>query len=325
MALQPSTALPQNMYQLKILKIFPPDTPPEQIKIAVQKTDKPELQLAEVKTITPGGQPIFKTVDGAADRNFVIKTPVNVPVGSTVLFEAAPMTPEAGNQDIFPASGFRLLGNAWPNLHEALQVIQQADPSAAQALRNSLPTPSAHLAPATLFFLAALRLGSIDNWLGDNALKALRAAGKKDLLERLGGDFGKISGQSREILADEWRSISVPLLHDEQISQMQFYIRRHRDQGGAGKDHEQKPMTRFVLNLHLSRMGDMQLDGLIRKKHFDIVLRTEEKLPFDMRQELMRRFAQGLDQVQMQGGISFQTRQQGWVTVPAAQQKGALV
>jgi len=27
----------------------------------------------------------------------------------------------------------------------------------------------------------------------------------------------------------------------------------------------------------------------------------------------MKRFAQGLDQVQMQGGISFQTRQQGWM------------
>jgi hypothetical protein len=60
-------------------------------------------------------------------------------------------------------------------------------------------------------------------------------------------------------------------------------------------------------------MGAMQLDGYIQKKKFDMILRTEDKLPFDMRQELMKRFAQGLSQVNMQGGISFQTRQQGWM------------
>ena len=95
---------------------------------------------------------------------------------------------------------------------------------------------------------------------------------------------------------------------------MQFYVRQQSDQEqNEGQQSGGKHATRFILDLSLSRMGAVQLDGFIHKKNFDIILRTDDKLPFDMRQELMKRFAQGLDQVQMQGGISFQTRQQGWM------------
>jgi hypothetical protein len=334
---QAAAPLPKNMYQLVVIKVFPPETPPEKINAAVLKlAESPRpvpLQRAEVESITPSGFPILKT----ADSHFVIKSPVRAPVGSIVIFEARPMTPEqiiasakpqAAEETLLlknrAAPEFEPLQNtAWPALQEALQALQQADPPTAQVFRHSLPTPTQHLAPAALFFLAALRLGALENWLGDNTLKALKAAGKNDLLERLDSDFSKISAQADKPLPDAWRSVSIPLLHDDQLSQMQFLVRLQGDQGGreAGKN----PATRFILNLHLSRMGEMQLDGFIQKKHFDIILRTEEKLPFSMRQDLMQGFARGLDQVQMQGGITFQTRQQAWVTVELPQQSGTFI
>ena len=188
-----------------------------------------------------------------------------------------------------------------------------------------LPTPTPNFVPTALFFLAALRLGSVESWLGENTLRSLQQAGKKELAERLGSDFGKLSSLSKETLADGWRSISMPLLYDDQLSQMQFYVRRQYDQDGENEEDGAKPATRFIMNLNLSRMGEMQLDGFIRKKNFDVILRTEEKLPFNMRQELMKRFAQGLDQVQMQGKISFQTRKESWITVSLPQQSGVVL
>jgi hypothetical protein len=334
---QAAAPLPKNMYQLTILKIFPPDTPPEKINTELQKFagfPRP-IQQAEVESLTESGFPILKT----ADSHFVLKAPASVPVGSVVLFEARPMTAEqiiAGVQqqetDNIPLAQNRpapafdpLLSTEWPAMQEALQTLQQIDPPVAQVLRHSLPTPTVNLPPAALFFLAALRSGVLDNWLGGNALQVLQTAGKKDLIARLGGDFDKISSQSRETLADGWRSISIPLLHDDQLSQMQFYVRHQQDQDHGGKDGEQKPATRFVLNLHLSRMGDMQLDGFIHKKNFDVILRTEENLPFSARQELMKSFTKGLEQVRMQGGISFQTRQQSWVTLELPQHAGRFI
>lgn len=320
------TIMPQNMYQMHILKILPPNAPPEQIKIILQKSPLPHSpQKAEVESVTSGGFPILKTEGG----HFVVKTPVSVPVGSVILFDAAPMTPEqilAGLRadKTAPAAGQPFDPGAsatWPALEEALKVVQQANPAAAEAFRNAIPAATPQLVPTALFFLAALRLGSVDSWLGDNTLRALREAGKKDLAETLGSDFTKIFRQSKEVLADEWRSISIPLLHDDQVSQMQFYVRQQNDGKNGGDEGDKKTVTRFLLNLHLSRMGEMQLDGFIQKKRFDIVLRTAERLPFDMRQALMQRFASGLEQVQMQGAISFQASRQGWVTVESPHQR----
>ena len=332
---QKAAFVPQDMYQLNILKIFPPDAAPEKIKIALQKielsttklvkVETPALLSAKVETTTPVGSPILKT----PEYHFVVKTPVRVPVGSSVIFKAEIVTPETGIKDIsyfqsFGAS-FLVFGDTWPALHEAVQVLAPSTSSAAQAFRNTIPTPTPHFVPTTLFFLAALRLGSIESWLGENTLRSLQQAGKKELAERLGSDFGKLSSLSKETLADGWRSIPVPLLYDDQLSQMQFYVRRQYDQDGENKEDGVKPATRFILNLHLSRIGEMQLDGFVRKKNFDIILRTEEKLPFNMRQELMKRFAQGLDQVRMQGKISFQIRQESWVTVSLPQQSGVVL
>ena len=83
--------------------------------------------------------------------------------------------------------------------------------------------------------------------------------------------------------------------------------------------------TRFILNLHLSRMGDMQLDGFLHKKRFDLILRSEEKLPPAIRQELLQKFAAGLDQTGMQGGMTFQTRAESWMQIPETAGAGTQV
>ncbi len=38
----------------------------------------------------------------------------------------------------------------------------------------------------------------------------------------------------------------------------------------------------------------------------------------------MKRFAAGVEQVHMTGGVSFQTRQQGWVTVEIPERRGTV-
>jgi hypothetical protein len=305
---------PKNMYQVTVLKIFSPDTPPQKINEAVKKlTGKAALsppQTAEVEAETSSQQPILKTAD---NKHFIIRTPVKIPVGTMIVMTSAPMTPKQEVAQETPPDFDPLLSLTWPALDEALHVMQQSNAPVAQALHRALPTPTPKLPAAALFFMAALRFGSIDKWLGDNILKTLKESGKKDLIERLSGDFKKISVQSKETLPGEWRSFSMPLLHDENLTQMQFHVRQQHDRDDGGKGGKQKPATRFILNLNLSRMGKMQLDGFIQKKNFDIILRTEEKLPAEMRQELTAHFAKGLDQVHMQGGIKFQAKRQGWV------------
>jgi hypothetical protein len=353
-ALQAAVTLPQNMFEVRVLQILTPpppaSAPTAQLAPAPPPALLPSLPQAqvmqgEVESVTPSGLPVIRTDDGA---HFVLQTPAPLPQGSRITFEARPMTPREIMQHAMaqpqgkatgplPAPAAQpldpLRAREWPALEKALNVVERDTPAVAASVKESLPAlppalpvtavpvPAARsLAPPALLFLAALRLGDIENWLGGKTIQALRDAGHGALAERLAGDFGKIAEQAQTPLPGGWKMISMPLLYDDSLSQMQFFVRRQDEREGGGRqDENARPVTRFLLNLSLSRLGDMQLDGLVHHKQFDLILRTGEPLTIDIRQEIMKRFALGLDQTGMQGGVSFQVKRQSWVTVEMPQ------
>jgi hypothetical protein len=308
-----------SMSQLRIISITPQgETPPVPQQGQV---------LGEVEFATSNGQLSIR----AGGQSFLLRLPASLPMGTQVLFEPTPMTPQqvmttfqmdALRQTAAPAGFTPLWSTTWPALQETMDTLGAISAQTAQAIQNSIPSPTPRLVPTALFFLAALRSGAVESWLGEGTLQSLRQAGKSALADRLTGDFGKISAQSKEPVSGEWRAISMPMMHDGEIGQMQFYIRRQQQDDTPEKDDDMRaaPPTRFILNLHLSRMGDMQLDGLLRKKTFDLILRSADALPESMRRELMGSFAKGLKQAEMDGGISFQTRAQKWVTIDTPMQ-----
>lgn len=307
-----------NMSQLRIVSVTPQGSQPP--------APQPGQILGEVEFVTSNGQPSIR----AGAQSFLLRTAAPLPIGTQIVFESAPMTPQqvmtAFQMDALrqaAPTGFTPLWSAtWPALQETIDTLGAIGAQTAQAIQNSIPSPTPRLVPTALFFLAALRGGAIESWLGEGTLQSLRSAGKSALADRLTGDFGKISAQSKEPVSGEWRAISMPMMHDGEIGQMQFYIRRQQqdDTPDEKDDMRASPPTRFILNLHLSRMGDMQLDGLLRKKTFDLILRSADALPESMRREMMGSFAKGLAQAQLEGGISFQTRAQKWVTIETPQQ-----
>ena len=318
--------LQHQFLQLDIVSTQPPGTPP------IRGT-QPFTQLGTVESLTSQGHPIIKT-DTA---HLVVRTPVTLPVGSTVVFELTPVTLTQVAAQVPELSAFLpatlsdrnifepLSSKSWPALQETLNTVSGLTPeTVTSALRNTLPTPTPKLVPTALFFLAALRAGNIESWLGPNILQTLRDVGKRDIADRLGSDFSRLSAQSKEPLSGEWRAVSLPMLHDNQLSQLQFFIRRQQDEKNKDSDDKAAPAVRFILNLNLSRMGDLQLDGLLRRKSFDVVLRTAEPLPFSMRQDLMRAFGKGLEQNTMQGSISFQTKAQHWVRIDLPHHTGTI-
>lgn len=307
--------LPQNIHEMKIGGIFTPGTTAPAV---------PASMTGTIESITSKGFPVLQTERGF----FIVKASTDAPVGSTVVFTAKPMLPE----DIIAPPGaararesLHTLLNGWPALQDALTEVALLSPDIAASMRNTIPVPDAtKMPPAVLFFLAALRTGTVENWLGPNALDILRQAGKKDLIERLGGDFARLSGKALSESVGEWRAFSIPMQNEDQLTQIQMFVRQQQDPE-TGKDEEQdaaiKPMTRFVVNVHLSRMGDVQLDGLMHKKRLELILRSNDMLPQTARQEILQRFTSGLEQTGMQGGITFHTRAQSWVTLTPPDQE----
>lgn len=286
----------------------------------------PPIQQGQVIGQTSSGMAVIRT----PQADIVLNARVALPVGSQITFEATPLTFDALAARV-AAGGSALsfdplASRQWPALTEALQILAQHAPDAARALNNSLPAPGARMVPATLFFMAALKLGIVENWIGAQNLQVLRDHGGRNTADRLGSDFSAISRQSGETLNGDWRGFSLPMLHDAQLSQLQIFVRRQNDdKNGDGSESGQT--TRFLVNLSLSRMGDMQLDGLMRQgrnaagaatKNLDMVIRTADRLPGTLMQDLQTAYARGLGETGLTGTMQFQANKKGWIAVTPA-------
>lgn len=254
-----------------------------------------------------------------------------LPAGSNLTLELAPggLPREAGAaaRPSMPGSP----GYAWPALEEALSLL--ADPAAAAgAAREALPglpQPGPRLASAILFFLAALRGGDLGGWLGAGTLQTLRARSGETLLGRLARDLaqmGRMADGGAGSIGSDWRLLPIPLWDGERLHQLRLYLRQHDKRRDEAKDRARRGATRFVLELEMSRLGEMQLDGLVRNKRFDLVLRTRAALPEVMRRDIREIFDDANAAAGYAGTLGFQASAD-WHILPAeaVHEAGGLV
>ena len=266
------------------------------------------------------GHPIVQIHGG----ELVIATRTPVPTGSTVTFEilgqAAP-SPAAGvNAPPHAADSRLMLAGGWPSLEEAVLTLEEINPAVAQQLIHAvLPRPGGALAANMLFFLVALAGGNLRGWIGDGPARILQKL-RPQLLARLREDFGQIGRISEDPGTGEWRTLLIPLHNGAEIEQIRLFMRR-ADDNQDDQDKARKG-TRFIVDLDLSRLGRVQLDGLVyqKEKHMDLIVRTEKRLPEKMQEDIRNIFQEAGDVTGIKGGLSFQAAPPNFVetTSPAA-------
>lgn len=243
------------------------------------------------------------------------------PAGQSAPVDASHMQPQAGRPFMPAFTDIAFLPTAlpqsWPALEETLAALSAMAPAAAANVRSSVPQPSAQLVPAALFFMAALKGGALENWIGDKTLAPLKMTGKSGLLQRLSADFAELSRQS-DTPGGEWRSVTLPFMQDEHITKMQLLTRQFGEDDQSGGEDGGGKALRFILNLTFTNLGPLQIDGYIRGKSLDTVLRSADKLDDTARQEVMRRYASALDHTGMTGQISFQAGASRFIDVSGA-------
>ena len=243
-------------------------------------------------TVAPGasGETVLDTPIGllALDRR------LNLPVGTALGLQRLSLaTPDQ------PSDAPLAQRKSWPALDEALQVLDRAAPDLAARLRSDLtPRSGAQLAGTLLFLVTALSNGS---WPNSKATAALDAAGHRALHAKLDGDVTELR-QLSQSPSGEWRIFVLPLLDGGVVRPVRLYLRR-RQPGRAPTDQS----SRFVLDVDLSRLGAVQLDGLVRQQRFDLVLRSHCAIPAAMRQEITQVFHDASAAAGLAGDIIFTT------------------
>jgi hypothetical protein len=238
----------------------------------------------------PSGETVLDTPIGLLTLDRRLNLPVGTALGLQRLSLAAPDPPSEA-----PLAQRK----SWPALDEALQVLDRAAPELAARLRSDLtPHSGAQLAGTLLFLVNALSNGS---WPGGKATAALDAAGHRALHAKLDGDVAELR-QVSQSTSGEWRIFVLPLLDGGVVRPVRLYLRR-RQPGRAPVDQS----SRFVLDVDLSRLGAVQLDGLVRQQRFDLVLRSHRAIPAEMRQEIAQVFHEASSAAGLSGDIIFTT------------------
>lgn len=268
---------------------------------------------------------------------------VQTPVGQVALEQAPPLskgaeivfrleaTPEAppqsdrigGRENVNQLSR----GHGWPALEELNAALTEKAPGLADRIAPlTTPQADAKLGTSLLFLLSALKAGDLKSWLGESGLRELTRL-RPDTVRRLGDDVRLLAGaddaDSRPVRAVDWRALPLPLF-GEGMDQSRLLVRRNQQDDDA-VDRDRSKETRFVVDLTLTSIGRLQLDGLIDtdSRRFDMLVRTTSTLPPRFRNDILRIFAAANETIGMSGGLAFRATPDALIDTTELQQPQA--
>ncbi|WP_425403964.1 hypothetical protein [Hwanghaeella sp.] len=291
---------------VRLAAILPPGTPAPAVA-GLTNSAAPGLPVVI-------GSVIGETASGAA----LVRTPLghfSVPVGSrpvpsgTALvleFTAQPTPPAAGGAvHAGQAVARQVGGGPFQALQEALALLQQADPGAAQQIAQSLiPTAGPQLGTALLFLLQAVRLGGAPRWLGGDAVRTLERT-RRGSVDRLSRDLGALRGKAMDSAGGEWRSYQLPVSVGGEIEALKLYLRDKENQAQDEGREKTKTGQRFIIEVNFTRLGPFQFDNIVEKKHIDLMIRTHAALPSDMRRDIQTLFADTVTALGLTGQVGY--------------------
>jgi len=291
----------------------------------------PATVMQQTAANQPAGTPLIAgTVSGSnATNQSIVQTPIGLlsldtktalPRNSIVILEIlralpSPAMTQTGTGVATDASVL-MMTRDWPALRETIALLSQSDPSAAHQLTNSvLPRPGAGMTTSMLFLFSALNRGDIRSWIGMGPSLALEKIGRSDLLKKLGDEFSKLSQLSKEPSQSEWRSFLIPIFDEKDLNPLRIYLRhkgKDNEEGGLGEED-----TRFLIDLNLGNFGPMQLDGLVRPKTFELIIRTQQALSGDIKKDINEIYRMALKETSFSGELTFKVTQ-SFVKPPSA-------
>ncbi len=279
-------------------------------------TSQQAIMLKATVTGNTQGNPVVQTAIGTIQLAIKASLPVGTQISLTLLSLEDPEGMKAGDTS-------RLSTTSQPG-QDLRQVLQSALTTLGQqgqfnALASHLPQKGPALTSGILLFLNALKSGSPRGWAGEDTLSLLRAAGRPELAQQLGNESALIT-RPVETGQGEWRMTQLPILHDSQLHQANLFVRdREHDKKGRG-NLDREEVTRFKLEVEMSRDGEMQFDGLVKKGRFDLVIRSRNSLPKMMEVKISDLFYGANEATGFAGKLTFEVSED-WEKLSQSSQK----
>jgi hypothetical protein len=132
-------------------------------------------------------------------------------------------------------------------------------------------------------------------------VRVLTAQNQRRMIDRMGEDFAQLRRLADDESGVDWRALVFPFHDGERIDAVSLYYRRRNAEADDADEG-----LRFVVDLDMSALGALQLDGLVREKQFDLIFRSHIVMPEQMQRDLNKIFQDALDATGYRGGLFFQ-------------------
>lgn len=202
-------------------------------------------------------------------------------------------------------------------LRKGMEALKAALPQLADQLEKQLPSLGhPRLAFQLLALTTAARHGKAAELLqaedGAAASALAQLTGKPDILHGL--DQGLSSLRQTVTVQgsglDQWQAYVLPFMVEGREQSLRLVV-RDKPEGESGPEAQRRAEegTRFLIDLDMTHLGAVQLDGLVkgRAKRFDLIIRSHIAIDEPMRLGIAEVFTRTLDGFGMAGRASFQT------------------
>jgi len=232
--------------------------------------------------------------------------------GTSVLLELQPPTTPAQTANPLPAT-LTELASSWQSLKDIVTLVDNSSPTAANALLARLPQVGPDFASSSTAFIATLLQGNTRKLLGDDTVDILHQNGRADLIEKFSAEVANLSSSftaAPQRQTAGWQTLFLPFVYQEALQQARVYVKRDAPKKERASSKNSTADTRFVVEVDLSEIGPLQMDGLVRKKEqttaFDLVIRSHHAFPLSDQKEIADIYAGAAELTGFKGSLTFQ-------------------
>ena len=263
----------------------------------------PTIELGKIVAQTPSGQ----TILSIEERFLILNGALKHPIG-TNLFLQFPLNPIEQNRAQSRNSNIPFALSAfpnWSNLEELLDKLNYSEKTSTQKefLENIISKPGKNLTASLAYFISAVRTGKAANWTG-TLFNEQAFSNRGRFSEQLQDDFSFMQKAS-EPSDTGWRGFFLPLLDENHLSIIQFFLRNENNRKHQAKIKKDNDAVQFLLEVNLTTIGTMQIEGRIKNKELDLIIRTRKFLKGPLKQGIERVFVKTLSTSELVGKLTF--------------------
>ena len=233
------------------------------------------------------------------DHTLRADTSAPFPPGTTLTFAILPPPPA-----VFTPPGGALAAPSIESLIQSVQTLAATDPHAHGVAVSAMAPSGTGAFAKFLAYLFAVKGGDTRQWIGDRAAAALERLGRGALLSRAGDEFRMVERGLADTTS-EWRQLPLPVHDGDRLGMVTAWMYDARRGRGDGEADAEENETHLVVDLTLSRLGDIRLDGFYRTGRFDMAIASEAPFDDPVRYNMMQIFEDVLAIAGLTGALTF--------------------